>query len=147
MVDIRKTRTCEKCNVQIPLDNVKLYPGNNGKTQIVCQTCLERLKNNAAKTTLSNVPKRMLSPVHNTPRALMGNNPVPAPPVKKVAIKNVLESKKAEPLQEGYRSITCVRCNYTFKIDKDRANVYFKLVCPYCGKDDKLNPPAKKLSR
>ncbi len=145
MVDIRKTRTCEKCSAQIPLDKVKLYPGNNERTLIVCERCLDRLKN-AAKTTLSNAPKSVPSPVHNTPRAMMGNNPVPAVPVKKVPVKNVLQPKKVETtLPESYRSIKCTRCNYTFKVDKDRVNVYFKLVCPYCGKDDKLNPPPKKL--
>lgn len=144
MVDIRKTRTCEKCNAQVPLDKVKLYPKTNDKTMMVCEACLDRLKN-AAKTTFSNVPKHLQEPLRNTPKAMMGNNPTPAAPVKKVLIKNVLQQKKAEPLAEGYRSINCIRCNYTFKIDKDRANVYFKLVCPYCGKDDKLNPPAKKL--
>lgn len=144
MVDIRKTRTCEKCSAQIPLDKVKLYPGNNERTLIVCEVCLDRLKN-AAKTTLSNAPKSVLSPVHNTPRAMMGNNPLPTLPAKKVPVKNVLQPKKTESLPESYRSVKCVRCNYSFKIDKDRANVYFKLVCPYCGKDDKLNPPAKKL--
>ncbi len=142
MVDIRKTRTCEKCTMQVPLDKVKLYPRGD-KTMIVCEACLDRLKN-AAKTTLSNVPKHLQEPLRNTPKALMGNNPTPA--VMKAPIKNVLQPKPAgKALAESYRAVKCIRCNYSFKVDKDRVNVYFKLVCPYCGKDDKLDPPAKKL--
>lgn len=137
MVDIRKTRTCEKCNIQVPLDKVKLYPKANDKTMMLCESCLDRLKN-AAKTTFSNVPKSMLGPLHNTPKTLMGNNPTPS--VQKSAVKNVIQAKKTSAVPEGYLSVNCNRCNYNFKIDKDRANVYFKLVCPYCGKDDRLNP-------
>jgi len=143
MVDIRKIRTCEKCSAQVPLEKVKLYPKGNDQTMVVCEACLDRLKN-AARTTLSNVPKSLREPVHNVPGAVMGNNPVP--PVLTAPVKNTLQPKKAAPtLPEQYRLVTCTRCNYAFKVDKSRANTYFKLACPYCGKDDRLNPPPKKL--
>lgn len=33
-------------------------------------------------------------------------------------------------------SFVCSRCNYVFKIDENKARS--SIVCPYCGKDDKI---------
>ena len=45
-MDIRKTRTCEKCKAAIPLDQIRLYPKNKDTNILVCQPCSQELNKN-----------------------------------------------------------------------------------------------------
>ncbi len=43
-MDIRKTRTCERCKGVVPLDQVRLYPKDQTKNLLLCPNCCEELK-------------------------------------------------------------------------------------------------------
>ena len=43
-MDIRKTRTCERCKAVVPLDQVRLYPKDQNKNLLVCEPCCGELK-------------------------------------------------------------------------------------------------------
>ena len=43
-MDIRKTRTCERCKNVVLLDQVRLYPKSDNKNFLVCVGCCEELK-------------------------------------------------------------------------------------------------------
>ncbi len=45
-MDIRKSRTCEKCKTAVPLDQVRLYPKPSGGNLLLCNTCLNATKKN-----------------------------------------------------------------------------------------------------
>ena len=48
MMDIRKTRTCERCKGVVLLDQVRLYPKSDNKNFLVCMNCCEDLKKASA---------------------------------------------------------------------------------------------------
>jgi len=48
MMDIRKTRTCERCKNVVLLDQVRLYPKGENKNFLVCTGCCEELKKASA---------------------------------------------------------------------------------------------------
>ena len=35
-------------------------------------------------------------------------------------------------------SYHCARCNYSFRADPEKANITYRLLCPYCGNADML---------
>jgi len=41
----------------------------------------------------------------------------------------------------GYK---CTRCNYSFRVDAIKAGLTHKLLCPYCGKSERLVQLKKK---
>ena len=43
-MDIRKTRTCERCKSVVPLDQVRLYPKDQNRNLLVCGGCCAELK-------------------------------------------------------------------------------------------------------
>lgn len=47
-MDIRKTRTCERCKGVVLLDQVRLYPKSDNKNFLVCVSCCEELKKASA---------------------------------------------------------------------------------------------------
>ena len=49
-MDIRRTRTCERCQVVVPLDKVRLFPKDREKNILVCDTCCDELKNRTFPT-------------------------------------------------------------------------------------------------
>lgn len=61
-MDIRKTRTCERCKSVVPLDQVRLYPKDETKNLLVCGNCCLELKKATAgeigtsKLTMPNSP-------------------------------------------------------------------------------------------
>lgn len=130
-MDLLQTRTCERCKTPTPVGKVKLYPRTSESSWLVCETCCEALKNRL-KSSVTNTYQKGLS-IQNTG--------------SKEPIKNILPSKsvKAAAVSDSnLKSLFCTRCNYTFKIDQDRAGVSYNIACPYCGKSDRLNPPVGK---
>ena len=105
-MDIRKTRTCEKCRAVVLLENVRLVPKNKETNLLVCENCCEELKKVAAKE----LP---------------------------------LESKIAPLLPPELSKYMCRRCDYSFKVDLNKAGVTYNLHCPYCGKNDQLQQGRK----
>src|SRR3989338_9599428 len=101
MVDIRKTRTCEKCDSVVVLDKVRLVPKNKETNLLVCDKCCDELKKMAARETKFD--------------------------------------SKVEPLLPPQLSkYLCRRCDYSFKVDINKAGLTYNLHCPYCGKADQL---------
>ena|SRR3989344_1574943 len=45
-MDIRKTKTCEKCKKVVPIDQVRLFPKDDNTNLVVCGPCSEELKKN-----------------------------------------------------------------------------------------------------
>ncbi len=43
-MDIRKTRTCERCKNVVPLEQVRLYPKDESRNLLVCDNCCGELK-------------------------------------------------------------------------------------------------------
>ncbi|HIG93430.1 TPA: hypothetical protein HA242_02890 [Candidatus Woesearchaeota archaeon] len=101
-MDIRKTRTCERCRTVVLLDKVRLFPKEKDMNILVCENCCEELKE-AAK------PKTMIT---NSRIA-----PLPKP---------------------EYSNYQCLRCNYSFRVDRSKAGISHNLHCPYCGLPDRL---------
>ena len=48
-LDIRKTRTCERCKTVVLLEKVRLMPKSNEQNMLLCDICCEDVKNKAAK--------------------------------------------------------------------------------------------------
>ncbi len=70
MMDIRKTRTCERCKSVVLLDQVRLYPKSDNKNFLVCVTCCEELK----KAVAGQLPTTDLKAKNIMPAALMKYN-------------------------------------------------------------------------
>ncbi len=160
----QKTRTCEKCKAQVPLNKVKLYPKDKDRNLLLCEACVEALKNAAqskipsafAKTPVKNVaPSIFPEPkVKNLPKSVemkssaigikgsaVHNAPKPremeSAAAPKEPVKNQYQPKKEEH-KAGLKSMYCSRCKYNFKIDPGKAGVSYRMVCPYCGQADRL---------
>lgn len=43
-MDIRKTRTCERCRATVPLEKVRFHPKDRGGMMVVCEGCSEELR-------------------------------------------------------------------------------------------------------
>lgn len=131
MVDIRRTRTCEKCNAIISLDEVKLFPKDATSNWLVCPSCCERLKTRSKDKAQS----KLASNIHEERR------------IEEPQFKNVVLRTKKEPKPEPIpvstqREMFCRLCNYSFSVDKSKLNPYDlkRLCCPYCGKTNHLTP-------
>ena len=120
-----KTRTCEKCSVQVPLDKVRLYPRDAEKNWLVCESCCERLKSNSQTKASNLLPKKDL--IKNVAKPLLAKPPI-----------SITQKKPEQKNNSDYRTLFCTRCKYYFKVDDRKGGVYNKIVCPYCGKEDRL---------
>ncbi len=101
-MDIRKTRTCEKCKAVVLIEHVRLYPKPDGTNLVVCEKCCDDLKKLNKET------------------------------------NSALTSKTTELPSPEYGTFFCIRCNYTFRVDKAKAGLTHNLQCPYCGKTDRI---------
>lgn len=45
-MDIRKTRTCQKCKATVPLEKVRLFPKDKDSNLLLCEACCEEMKKN-----------------------------------------------------------------------------------------------------
>src|SRR3989338_7110001 len=70
MMDIRKTRTCERCKTVVLLDQVRLYPKSDNKNFLVCVNCCEELK----KASAGNIPTTDLKAKNLMPSVLVKYN-------------------------------------------------------------------------
>ncbi|MBU0456882.1 MAG: hypothetical protein ABH824_04915 [Nanoarchaeota archaeon] len=136
----RGTRTCEKCSTVVPLEKVKLYPRDNEKNWLVCETCCEKLKSGVREPGKVNLLKR--EPIRNAfkPKetiSLSSAQKVNTPTnfTKPVVKENLKLKETANP---QYKSMFCSRCKYNFKIDLQKAGILHSIYCPYCGKNDQL---------
>jgi len=122
-MEIRKTRTCEKCNVQVPLGKVRFYPRDETRNWLLCEACAEKMKVSKIKQTTAFA--------------------APAIPQKIEIVRNIVQPKAQNKniiasTDPSYDTKYCNRCHYQFQIDLDSKNRVKKMVCPYCGKDDRL---------
>ncbi len=116
-LDIRKTRTCEKCKNVVTLDKVRLYPKDKDKNWLLCDNCCNELKNKMS--TFSNAPSSL---------------------ERKQVTNHVFIDRKEERVdsKKDLAKKFCMRCNYSFRVDPERVGILYNLKCPYCGKDDKV---------
>ncbi|MBI2125687.1 hypothetical protein HYV87_02265 [Candidatus Woesearchaeota archaeon] len=63
MMDIRKTRTCERCKNVVLLDQVRLYPKSDNKNFLVCVGCCEELKKASAGLIPSDLKAKGPAPI------------------------------------------------------------------------------------
>lgn len=117
-MQLSKTRKCEQCKIDTPLDNLKLFPSDDGKGYVfLCTECGELFKKRGK-------PKEEAAARSSTAKG--------AP--KATAPKNATEPQKSASKE----ALVCLRCNYKFKADLDKAGVSYNLVCPYCGRKDQI---------
>jgi len=95
-MDIRRSKTCERCKTVVPMEKVRLFPKPDGRNQLVCEPCSLELKKPPAKLKVANLP----------------------PP--------------------DYVTYHCAHCDYSFRVDRAKADVTYNLHCPYCGRKDRL---------
>lgn len=51
-MDIRKTRTCDRCKGQTPLDKVRLVPKNKEENFVLCEKCSKEFKERSSTVAL-----------------------------------------------------------------------------------------------
>ena len=121
-MDIRATRTCEKCGNVVPLDKIRIVSKGKNQTAVLCADCA------AKQSTTTGALRSEESAAYIRERA------------------SLADSKKRTVSQAQQRSVdrislTCTRCNYKFAVDRNKANIQYNVVCPYCGKADRITPP------
>ena len=124
--DIRKTRTCERCKVQVPLANVRLFAQNEQRNLILCEACCDILKKKDGNFTLPG-ERKIVRNVYQ-PRGILSQN---QPPVSNAG-------KEENPKILNRPQMSCNRCDYKFTLSESRPGVVPGLACPYCGKSDRL---------
>ncbi len=123
---LSKARKCEQCAIVTPLESLKLFPTKDGKGyRLLCIECGEQFKKRASPNFGASSAKS-------------------AAEAKTAAAKAPLakEQQKKDQLKEH---LVCLRCNYKFKADLDKAGVSYNLVCPYCGREDQLRMQKGRL--
>ncbi len=135
-MDIRRTRTCERCKNAVSVDKVKIIPKTKDVTMLVCDACCEEIRSTPqARITegqsriYAELPKTKIT---NVP----GSTPFKSAPT---TIFRPSNNNRTVPLPTpDYAKYTCVKCNYVFRVDRVKAGVTYGVKCPYCGRSDKL---------
>lgn len=71
-MEVRRSRTCEKCKAAVPISEVRLFPRDGDRNWILCEACCDYLKNRSS----ADVRK----PVTNQPKPVQAvNNSVVKP--------------------------------------------------------------------
>ncbi len=168
-MEVLKTRTCERCKAQVPLNRVRLFPKDADRNWMVCENCCEVLRNmnmTQVGRTMPAIDKK--EPVRNVFQQKAPVQPfrpkelaTPARPgmsqrisdlarEKGEAVRNVYKVREPPvPFRPSpsandlvatttHKNLFCARCNFTFKVDKEKVGLLHRLSCPYCGKSDKL---------
>ena len=125
-MDIRRTRTCERCKSVVTLDKVRLVPKGNDQNILVCDICMDEMKR-SPDSRITNSQSRVYmdqprSKISNTGQSRFSSSsqrivPLPAP---------------------EYSKYVCTKCNYVFRVDRVKAGITYGVKCPYCGRNDKL---------
>ncbi|MBI4980090.1 hypothetical protein HZC30_00865 [Candidatus Woesearchaeota archaeon] len=130
-MDLRRTRTCERCKTAVPLDQVRIVPKNNETNLLVCDNCMSEIKKATADGRIAGAQSRIYAPIDSfKPRVT--NVPQDSP-------FRAMSSQRISPLPPpDYAKYTCTKCNYVFKVDRSKAGITYGVKCPYCGRVDKL---------
>jgi DNA-directed RNA polymerase subunit RPC12/RpoP len=128
-MDIRRTRTCERCRNVVPLEKVRLVPKNNEVNMLVCDACVQELRN-APQSRITNAQSRYVS---STPTKVVNA----APPMTQKKYSWSSQRVGALPTPD-YATYSCAHCNYTFRLDRAKAGLTYGAKCPYCGRTDKI---------
>jgi ribosomal protein L37AE/L43A len=123
-MDIRRTRTCERCKSVVPLERIRLVPKNNDQNILICDNCMTDLKStpnskitNSQSRIYMDAPKEKISNQSRFGTSSQRIIPLPAP---------------------DYSKYTCTKCSYVFRVDRVKAGITYGVKCPYCGRSDKL---------
>ncbi|MFH0701477.1 MAG: hypothetical protein V2A62_03495 [Candidatus Woesearchaeota archaeon] len=129
-MDIRRTRTCERCRNVVPLEKVRLVPKNNEVNMLVCEACVEELKS-APQSKITNAQSRYVADQSKSKVMNM------APAAKQTKYAWTSQRVSALPTPDYARYI-CTHCNYTFRLDRAKAGLTYGAKCPYCSRTDKI---------
>jgi len=128
-MDIRRTRTCERCRNVVPLEKVRLVPKNNELNMLVCDACVEEMRTSP----LSKITNSQSRYVAEQPKVKVANSSSPT------QAKYSWSSQKIAPLPTpDYGRYVCTHCNYVFRLDRVKAGLTYGAKCPYCGRSDKI---------
>ncbi|HLC51950.1 MAG TPA: hypothetical protein VJI98_01760 [Candidatus Nanoarchaeia archaeon] len=130
-IDIRKTRTCERCKSQVPLANVRLYPQGENRNLLLCGECCDVLKNKNINTS---VERKVVRNIYQPREAIKIQSPTKIQPPTATKILPNTDNKHILNRPQ----VSCVRCNYSFTISEPKSGVTSRLSCPYCGKSDRM---------
>lgn len=127
-MDIRRTRTCERCRAVVTLDKVRLVPKNDDVNIVVCDACCEELKK-TSQSKITNAQSRLYT---EQPKTKITNNSA-------LQQRYTWSSQRIAPLPApDYTAYSCTNCNYDFRVDRAKAGLTYGVKCPYCGRQDKL---------
>ena len=131
-MDMRRTRTCERCKTAVPLDQVRIVPKNNDVNLLVCDNCMTEIKRATPDGRIMGAQSRIYAPIDSF-KPKITNAPKDNP------FKPSASSQRISPLPApDYAQYTCTKCNYVFKVDRSKAGITYGVKCPYCGRMDKL---------
>ncbi|HLD00393.1 MAG TPA: hypothetical protein VJC39_01480 [Candidatus Nanoarchaeia archaeon] len=140
-METTRTRTCERCTIQVPLDKVKLIPKNNDQNMLVCVECGDYLR----QASMSKITNDYKPPIKNVYKFKEQKTILNTPVEKQAALdQDNLDQDPTPNPNKVIKLLSCIRCNYDFKVNRDKAGRLHKVVCPYCGKADKITPSKNK---
>ena len=73
-MEVRRSRTCEKCKTSVPVSEVRLYPRDRERNWVLCAACCDYLKNRSLADPhrpITNQPKPVQTPQQNSVKPTM----------------------------------------------------------------------------
>lgn len=113
MVNITKTRSCERCKGIIPLQKVKLYLRDKDRYWILCDTCRDFLKGDTNQNKKTSVYSKSFD------------------------AETVVTKKPSSKMIETSSAKT-YRCRLNINTDSGDAKSSYYFRCPTCGKRDRV---------
>lgn len=121
--------SCEKCNKQMEANSANYIPKDENSMMVLCSNCAEHTV----------LPKIVEEKKPSFFQRLFG---MVKPTVEEddTPILEVPKKKQVKPIikRPVIKQVYCDRCNYTFRLNKEKATSY-TLRCPYCGQGDRLS--------
>ncbi len=133
---ILRTRTCEKCNLSVPLEKVKLFQRDKDRNWLVCENCCEKLRKGVQRgETIYSAKRESIRNIYKPKEEVKMFKP-------KENIKTLppAETDNKNSIKNDYKTMECKRCKYKFKIQTHKMSTKNKnIVCPYCWKNDQIS--------
>lgn len=135
--NLLKSRTCERCGGQVPLDLVKYYPKGINERILLCEKCSQQ-RETVMKDKLGYRSKMGQSSIITEPRVMVTSKIIPGTKKPEQTLRTLPQQPKAQKNDlEQKAQYFCSRCNYKFPVDEFRIPRNGFVQCPYCGKSDK----------
>jgi DNA-directed RNA polymerase subunit RPC12/RpoP len=137
--NLLRSRTCERCGGQVPLDLVKYYPKGINERILLCEKCSQQretvMKDKLGYRSKLGQSSSITSKVPVISKIIPSQKPaqVQKPSFSKIAP----QQPKLKPDINAKSPYFCTRCNYKFPVDEYSIPRNGYVQCPYCGKSDK----------